>query len=117
MSLRNRLESLHQISPLAGWTGTTTLVGAPPPPSRDRIALYAGLFSAGTVTSFYFADTTGTPISGTFSVLADSVWMLEQNMNTDPWFITAPTTGLQLAIVSGGPLTGDIYYLQVPGNI
>lgn len=117
MSLRQRLETLHLMSPPAGWTGTVTLVPAPAPPVRDRVAVYSALLSAGATTAFHFADTAGNPISGTINLLGDTPLQIEQNANMDPWFLTASAQGLQIVIDSGGPLTGNIYYLVVPGDL
>lgn len=114
MSLRDRFETLHLISPVAGWTGTVTLVPALPPPDRTRIAVYSAILSSGATAAFNFADTTG-PISGTMNLLAETTMLLEQNTNTDPWFLTRPGQPLQI-VVTTGTVTGDIYVLRVPGD-
>lgn len=117
MSLRQRLETLHLISPPSGWTGTVILVPAPTPPARTRVAVYSALLSAAATTVFNFADTAGNPISGSINLLADTPLELEQVANQDPWFLTGPALGLQLVVTSGGPVMGDIYYLIVPGDL
>ena len=116
MSLRSRLETFHLISPAAGWPiGTTVLVPAPTPPSRERVAIYSGVFSSPNATRFAFAGTDGTPINGPIDLLPNTNFVLPQNDNFDPWYITPSTTGLSI-VITAGALLGDIYYLLVPGD-
>jgi hypothetical protein len=111
MSLRPRLETLHLMSPPAGWSGTTVLI---PVSTGQRVAVYSMLYGSSANCEFRFVDTSGNAISGEIFGLASTSAVIPQNDNMDPWFMTAPDTGLQLAVTTG-PVFGDIYYLFVSG--
>ncbi|MBO0710397.1 MAG: hypothetical protein J2P47_03850 [Acetobacteraceae bacterium] len=113
MSLRWRLETLHLASPeVLGWPSGTTIV-VPATPGK-RVAVYSAAFSSANQTQYYFASDNGFQISGLYYIPAANGMpaMFEQNTNGDPWWITHADRGLSL-IVQGGPLFGDLYYLQV----
>jgi hypothetical protein len=108
--MRQRLETLHLMSPPAGWTGTVTLV---PAQEHTCVCVYAVLFGSTANCQFNLADSDGNAISGQIFGLADMSMVLEQNANFDPWYITPRGKGLQM-VVTAGPVYGDIYWLRVP---
>lgn len=115
MSLRDRLETLHLMSPTSGWPiGPTVLV---PGVAHMRIAVYSAILGSNANAQAYFATDAGaTPIGGDFFALSGMSTVLPQNDNTDPWFITPTGKDLSIAVVAG-PVYGDIYYMVVPGTL
>jgi hypothetical protein len=104
MSLRTRLECSHAI--LSG-TGALVIASAVAGQRAGIYRLTVGSVAGG---AFTIQDTASTPLSATYTLAANGLFILDTPINFDPWWQSG--IGLGIQINAGAAVTADVWYLQ-----
>lgn len=108
MSLRTFSECSHAF----GNAATATIAVVPAVPGR-RVAIFRLAISNAAVVGATIQDTTGAAISQQFQLPASNMPMImETQSNNDPWWVSSPGTGVQIAQSGTVNIGFDVWYIQ-----
>ena len=109
MSLRNISEAFHAFG-----NGSTATIAAIAATSGRRTLIYRVVISSAAAATVTLQDTSGAALSQQFQLAANALpLIMETQTNGDPWFITAPGLGVQLAQGGTVNIGFDLWYQQV----